>query len=279
MPHSTKFSCISQHTERDLGSGDRENLDRAQERAKLEPMASLYLNPALEPADAELGARVTVTGDEARHAVQVARVRMGERIAIGDGSGFLVWGIVVAASPAELAIEVDEVRHDPEPEPPLWLAQALAKGDRDELAVQAATELGAAGVIPWAAERSVSRWEGAKAEKGRDRWVSIVREASKQAIRSRVPDVAGLATTANLAALPGTLLVLDPLGDVALTEVPVGAEQITLVVGPEGGISPREFALLEEGGAIRVRLGPEVLRTSTAGPSALAVLNARLGRW
>jgi 16S rRNA (uracil1498-N3)-methyltransferase len=242
-------------------------------------MASLYLNPELEPADAEVGSRVSITGDEARHAVQVARVRLGERIAIGDGSGFLVWGSVVAATPTELAIEVDEVRHDPEPEPPLWLAQALAKGDRDELAVQAATELGAAGVIPWAAERSVSRWEGAKAIKGRERWASIVREASKQAIRSRVPEVAALATTAQLAALPGLLLILDPLGEVALTEVPVTGEPITLVVGPEGGISAREFALLDQAGATRVRLGAEVLRTSTAGPAALAVLNARLGRW
>ena len=242
-------------------------------------MASLYLNPELEPADAELGARVGVTGDEARHAVTVARVRIGERIAIGDGSGFLVWGPVVAASAAELAIEVDEVRHDPEPEPPLWLAQALAKGDRDELAIQAATELGVAGVIPWAAERSVSRWDGAKAAKGRERWASIVREASKQAIRSRVPDVAALATTADLAAGPGRLLVLDPLGDAALTELELDGEPITLVVGPEGGISPREFEQLEAAGALRVRLGPEVLRTSTAGPAALAVLNARLGRW
>ena len=242
-------------------------------------MASLYLNPELEPADAEFGARVGVTGDEARHAVTVARVRIGERIAIGDGSGFLVWGPVVAASAAELAIEVDEVRHDPEPEPPLWLAQALAKGDRDELAIQAATELGAAGVIPWAAERSVSRWDGAKAAKGRERWASIVREASKQAIRSRVPDVAALATAADLAARPGRLLVLDPLGDAALTELELDGEPITLVVGPEGGISPREFEQLEAASALRVRLGPEVLRTSTAGPAALAVLNARLGRW
>jgi 16S rRNA (uracil1498-N3)-methyltransferase len=242
-------------------------------------MASLYLNPELEPADAEVGARVSVGGDEARHAVTVARVRLGERIAIGDGSGFLVWGLVVTASAAELAIEVDEVRHDPEPEPPVWLAQALAKGDRDELAIQAATELGAAGVIPWATERSVSRWEAAKAAKGRERWASIVREASKQAIRSRVPQVEGLATTADLAALPGRLLVLDPLGDVALTELPLDGHRVTVVVGPEGGIAPREFDALVAAGALRVHLGPEVLRTSTAGPAALAVLNVRLGRW
>jgi len=242
-------------------------------------MASLYLNPELEPADAELGARVTVTGDEARHAVTVARVRLGERIAVGDGSGFVVWGAVVAASSDQLAIEVDEVRHDPEPEPPIWLAQALAKGDRDELAIQAATELGVAGVIPWAAERSVSRWEAAKAAKGRERWASIVREASKQAIRSRVPEVAALAATADIAALPGRLLVLDPVGDIPLTALPLDELRLTLVVGPEGGIAPREFDALVSAGAVRVRLGAEVLRTSTAGPAALAVLNARLGRW
>jgi len=242
-------------------------------------MASLYLNPELEPADAEIGSRVSVGGDEARHAVSVARVRIGERIAIGDGSGFVVRGAVIEASAAVLAIEVDEVRHDPEPEPPLWLAQALAKGDRDELAIQAATELGVAGVIPWASERSVSRWDGAKAAKGRERWTSIVREASKQAVRSRVPEVAALASTAELVGLPGRLLVLDPLGDIALTELPLDARRITLVVGPEGGIAPREFDALVGAGALRVRLGPEVLRTSTAGPAALAVLNARLGRW
>ena len=242
-------------------------------------MASLYLNPELEPADAEIGSRVSVGGDEARHAVSVARVRIGERIAIGDGSGFVVRGAVIEASAAVLAIEVDEVRHDPEPEPPLWLAQALAKGDRDELAIQAATELGVSGVIPWAAERSVSRWDGAKAAKGRERWTSIVREASKQAVRSRVPEVAALASTTDLVGLPGRLLVLDPLGDVALTELPLDGRRITLVVGPEGGIAPREFDALVGAGARRVRLGPEVLRTSTAGPAALAVLNARLGRW
>jgi 16S rRNA (uracil1498-N3)-methyltransferase len=242
-------------------------------------MASLYLNPELEPADAEIGARVGVTGEEARHAVTVARVRLGERIAIGDGSGFVAWGAVVAASAAELAIEVDEVRHDPELEPALWLAQALAKGDRDELAIQAATELGVAGVIPWSAERSVSRWEGAKADKGRERWGAIVREASKQAIRSRVPDVATLASTTELARLPGQLLVLDPLGEIAMTELTPDEARVTLVVGPEGGISPRELETLTAAGAVRVRLGTEVLRTSTAGPAALAVLNARLGRW
>jgi 16S rRNA (uracil1498-N3)-methyltransferase len=242
-------------------------------------MASLYLNPQLEPADAEVGARVSVTGDEARHASTVARVRVGERIAIGDGSGFLVWGRVVAADRDELAIEVDEVRHEPEPEPPLLLAQALAKGDRDELAVQAATELGISGVIPWAAERSVARWEGAKRDRGRERWRSIVREASKQAIRSRIPDVADLTTTAQLLTATGRLIVLEPDAPTALTSLTFDDRPITLVVGPEGGISPRELGGFADAGADIVHLGREVLRTSTAGPAALAVIAAALGRW
>jgi 16S rRNA (uracil1498-N3)-methyltransferase len=243
-------------------------------------MASLYLHPALTEADAVVGARVEVTGDEARHALQVARVRPGERLSIGDGRGTVVRGAVVEAAAGVLALQIDEVVYEPAPVPALWLVQALAKGDRDELAVQAATELGVAGVIPWASERSVSRWEGAKVARGEERWRSIVREAAKQAIRPRVPEVAPLATTAQLASLDGLVLVLEPTADVPLTGVTLdGAERITLVVGPEGGIAPRELDRLRESGAVLARLGPEVLRTSTAGPAALAVLNARLARW
>ena len=233
-------------------------------------MASLYLSPELDPADAGIGTRVTLRGDEARHAVGVARVRTGERISIADGSGFVVRGPVIATAPGELVLEVEEARHDPEPEPRLWLAQALAKGDRDELAAQAATELGVSGVIPWQAERSVSRWQGPKAAKGRERWAAIVREAAKQSLRSRVPEVLPLGS-----ALPGLVLVLEPEAELALTAVELpDTGDITLVVGPEGGLTDRELAL-----GTPVRLGAEVLRTSTAGPAALAVLNARLGRW
>ncbi len=241
-------------------------------------MASLYLTAGL--TDARVGARVEVTGDEARHALQVARIRPGERIALGDGHGTLVRGTVVAGEPGVLAVEVDEVAHEPAPVPALWLAQALAKGDRDELAVQAATELGVAGVIPWAAERSVTRWEGVKVARNEERWRTIVREASKQAIRPWVPEVAPLATTAQLVSLPGLVVVLEPSAETRLTGIAFdGVERVTLVVGPEGGIAPRELDRFAEAGAVLARLGPEVLRTSTAGPAALAVIAGRLGRW
>lgn len=240
-------------------------------------MASLYLDSGLDPAVGP-ETRIRFGGDEARHAATVARVRPGERIAVGNGAGVVAWGTVTAVG-AEVEVDVDEVHRDDAPVPELWLAQALAKGDRDELAVQAATELGVAGVIPWAAERSVSRWEGVKVARGRARWASIVREATKQSIRSRVPVVAELATTRDLAREPGRLLVLEPTAAVPLSEVGLDADRIVLVVGPEGGIAQRELELLADAGATPVRLGAEVLRTSTAGPAGLAALNIRLGRW
>lgn len=242
-------------------------------------MASLYLAPDLTGRDVVAGSVVQVTGDEARHAITVARVRLGERISVSDGGGLLASGAVTATDGGVVTVEVESAARHPAPAPGVWLAQALAKGDRDELAVQAATELGVSGVIPWAAERSISRWEGAKAEKGRERWASIVREATKQSIRPRVPVVEPVTTTAALAKLPGSILVLEPTAPVRLTEVELDADRITLVVGPEGGVSPRELEAFTAAGAALVRLGPEVLRTSTAGPAALAVLNARLGRW
>lgn len=239
-------------------------------------MASLYLLPGL---DAGVGDAVRLTGEEARHAITVSRVRVGERLALSDGAGLVVTGPVIAVEKDALELEVAAVERHESPRPELWLAQALAKGDRDEMAVQAATELGVSGVIPWAAERSVARWDGPKAAKGRERWASIVREATKQSLRSFVPPVDELATTAALAKLPGQVLVLAPDAETTLTAVELDPVRVTLVVGPEGGTAPRELDLLREAGATAVRLGPEVLRTSTAGPAALAVLNARLGRW
>jgi 16S rRNA (uracil1498-N3)-methyltransferase len=236
-------------------------------------VASLYLSTALESTD--VGSSVTLTGDEAKHAVTVARTRVGERLSVGNGRGLIATGTVTALDP--FSIDVEEVRVEAAPEPQLWLVQALAKGDRDELAVQAATELGVSGVVPWAAERSVTRWDGAKVEKGVARWQAIVREASKQSIRAWVPEVGTLTSTGSI---EGYALVLDPTAEVALSTVEVPTSgRISLVVGPEGGISPRELDLLEQKGAVRVRLGSEILRTSTAGPAGIAVLNARLGRW
>lgn len=251
-------------------------------------MAHFYLDDSLAAqlagADAPLGAIVRLTGPDARHAVTVSRVRPTERLRLGDGAGLIVEGEVVEASPQEVALRVENVDRAPEPRPRIVLVQALAKGDRDELAVQAATELGVDAIVPWQAARSISRWDAAKAEKGRARWATIVREASKQAIRPRVPEVAPLATTAAIAQLAAsaTVLVLDPLAEhplTALDAAALGDRDVVLVVGPEGGIAPEELTALNAAGARGVRLGDTVLRTSTAGPAAIAVLSGMLGRW
>lgn len=242
-------------------------------------MAHFYISEELETA--AVGDRVSITGPEARHAVTVSRLAVGETVAIGNGAGLVVTGQVVTAEHTELAIAVAEVAVEPRRTPAVFLAQALAKGDRDELAVQAATELGVDGVIPWTAARSISRWEGAKIAKGRDRWTAVVREASKQSMRSWIPDVLDLVTTKQLVRLAegARMLVLEPTAELTLGALETGSEDLILVVGPEGGIAPQELDALAAAGASVVRLGDEVLRTSTAGPAALAVLNVKLGRW
>ena len=242
-------------------------------------MAHLYISEELESA--AVGDRVAITGTEARHAVTVSRLAVGESIAIGNGAGLIVSGPIVTAEHTELVIDVAEVVEAPRRTPAVFLAQALAKGDRDELAVQAATELGVDGVIPWTAARSISRWEGAKIAKGRDRWSAVVREASKQSLRAWIPDVLDLVTTKQLVRLAegARMLVLEPTAALTLGELETDDRDLILVVGPEGGISPQELDALAAAGASVVRMGDEVLRTSTAGPAALAVLNVKLGRW
>jgi 16S rRNA (uracil1498-N3)-methyltransferase len=242
-------------------------------------MAHRYLDETLSPV--QVGARIAITGAEARHAVTVSRVQPGERISVGNGAGFVASGTVVSAEHAEFVVEVDEVADVAASAPAVWLVQALAKGDRDELAVQQATELGVDGVIPWAAQRSIVKWEGAKLRKGRERWEAIVREASKQSLRAWLPEVAELASIAVLTALAKEtrMLVLEPEAELALSAIELDERDIVLVVGPEGGIGPGELSRLEGAGAELVRLGDTVLRTSTAGPAALALINAKLGRW
>lgn len=264
-------------------------------------MAHFYLDEALTQANSEPGAVVSVRGAEAKHAVTVSRIRPGEQLLLGNGAGLMLKGTVRTVAAGEFTLEVAEANQVEAPAPRIRLVQALAKGDRDELAIQAATELGVDGVIPWAAARSVSKWEGAKIAKGHERWSSIVREATKQSIRPWLPDVGELSSTKMLVQLAtGTrMLLLEPTADIRLTELALSdpaadqadgrldgrldavpdAKDILLVVGPEGGIAGSELDALKAAGATPVRLGTTVLRTSTAGPAALVILNQALGRW
>jgi 16S rRNA (uracil1498-N3)-methyltransferase len=268
---------------------------------------ALFLLPDGGLSGVVQGTVLTLDGDEGRHAATVRRTRSGEHIDVADGSGRTVRCEVTEAQRDRLVLRVLAVADVAPRLPRLVLVQALAKGGRDEAAVETATELGVDGVVPWQASRSVVRWAAERGERSRLRWVATARAAAKQSRRPTVPDVGALVTTSDLARLAeatvragGAVLVLheeasEPIGSVPLPSPgpasvpgpapgPVPApggtpSDVVVVVGPEGGLSPEEVDVLLAAGARAVRLGPEVLRTSSAGAAALAVLSVRLGRW
>jgi 16S rRNA (uracil1498-N3)-methyltransferase len=243
-------------------------------------VAHFYLSEQV--TGASVGDRLLLAGDEGRHAALVARMRVGERTTVGDGRGRVATAEATAVSKDTVELQVVDLDETPEPRPRITLVQALAKGGRDELAIQAATELGVAAVAPWQAARSVTRWEGRKAETGAARWAGIVREASKQAMRPWAAAGLPLMSTADVVALArdAATVVLDPDAAVRLADaVPAEVEDLVLVVGPEGGIAPDELERLTAAGATSARMGPTVLRTSTAGPAALAALAITLNLW
>ena len=242
----------------------------------------LYLvdPPALErvaPGDAlELG------GDEGRHAATVRRTRVGERLLVAAGLGRCARTLVEQVGQGRLALRVEDVDSVAPPVPGLVLVQALAKGGRDELAVETATELGVDAVVPWQAARSVVVWSGERGERSRRKWETTVRAAAKQARRPLVPPVRPTVRTRDLAAAAASaaVLVLHEDAPLALAQAPVPAGgELWVVEGPEGGIAPEELAELAAAGAVVARLGPQVLRSSSAGAAALAVLSVRLNRW
>ncbi len=233
------------------------------------------------------GARHVLDGAEARHAGVVQRRRPGEAVDVVDGAGVRLCCTIAEVEPGRLVLQVDRRVVEPPPPVPLVLVQALAKGDRDERAIEAATEVGVDGVVPWQAQRSVVVWRGDRAARSRAKWLATVRSATKQARRAWLPDVAEAVTTAGLAGLAGEVvaggglaLVLHEAAGTPLSAVQLPATgQVLVVVGPEGGIDDAELEMLTAAGARAVRLGPHVLRTSTAGPVAAAMLAERLGRW
>jgi 16S rRNA (uracil1498-N3)-methyltransferase len=229
------------------------------------------------------GDPVRVEGDEAHHAVAVRRLRVGEGVVLTDGTGTTVTGTVAATGKRDLTVEAVDVVAVPAPDPSLTVVQALPKGDRGELAVEVLTEIGVSRIVPWAASRSVAVWKGERAVKSLTRWRSTAREAAKQSRRAWFPEVTGLASTTDVVALVAAAdlaVVLHEGATRPLSSVDVPATgAVVVVVGPEGGLTDDEVADFAEAGAVPVRLGAEVLRTSTAGLAACAALLARTDRW
>ncbi|KOX24286.1 16S rRNA methyltransferase [Nocardiopsis sp. NRRL B-16309] len=238
-------------------------------------------------------ATVVLTGAEGRHAAVVRRIRAGETVDLSDGRGERARCTVVEVGRDSVVCEVGKRWHEPAPRPRLTVVQALPKGDRGELAVEMMTEAGVDVIVPWAAERCVTRWKGDRAAKSLAKWRAAAREAAKQARRGRLPEVTGLAGRDDVAALlsgADTAIVLHEDGAVGLSGIAVpdgdrasaddGADHgVVLVVGPEGGFSDAELDAFTGAGARTALLGPSVLRTSTAGVAALSILQVRSGRW
>ncbi|WP_346927421.1 16S rRNA (uracil(1498)-N(3))-methyltransferase [uncultured Arthrobacter sp.] len=245
------------------------------------------------------GSVFTVDGPEARHAVTVKRLAVGEPVDIADGAGKRLTGAVAAVAPNQLTVTCAELSDEPQPAVRLVLVQALAKGDRDELAAETATELGIDAVVPWQAERSIVRWKAERAAKAHAKWQSVVTAAAKQARRAWIPEVRSAVDGAGLQAAVAAADLAIILHEDAVRQLRQVLEawqatssadpstgnasgegrEVLLIVGPEGGISPREVTRLCDAGAVTALLGHHVLRSSTAGPAATVLASDILGRW
>ncbi|WP_031082747.1 16S rRNA (uracil(1498)-N(3))-methyltransferase [Streptomyces sp. NRRL WC-3549] len=233
------------------------------------------------------GPEFVLDGPEGRHAVSVKRLNPGEDVVLTDGRGRWAEGVVRAAEGKDrLVVGLATVREEPAPEPRITVVQALPKGDRGEVAVETMTETGVDAIVPWQASRCITQWKGERGLKSLAKWRTTAREAGKQSRRVRFPEVSEAMTTKQVAALlagadfAGVLHEDRDAPSAALATAGLPAQgSIVLVVGPEGGVSPQELAAFAEAGAPPYRLGPSVLRTSTAGTAAAALLMGRTGRW
>ncbi|WP_322857665.1 16S rRNA (uracil(1498)-N(3))-methyltransferase [Mycobacterium shigaense] len=246
-------------------------------------VATLFYLDALP----EVGDVAVVGGDEGFHAATVRRIRPGEQLVLGDGAGGLAHCEVEAAGRDGLSARVLRRWSVARPRPPVTVVQALPKSERSELAIELATEAGADAFLAWQAARCVATWQGARVDKGLRRWRAVVRSAARQSRRAYIPPVDGVLSSSALAqrirdevAAGAVVLALHESATTRLADAAVApADSLVLLVGPEGGIAPEEIDAFTAAGVVAVRLGPQVLRTSTAAAVALGALGVLTPRW
>jgi len=249
----------------------------------------VFIHPDLSAA--RTGEAFSFTGPEARHAVTVKRMGEGERLELIDGTGIRLTLTITATSGKDsLEGMVESIVTTLEPTPRVTVVQAIPKSERAELAVDLATQAGADEIIAWQADRCVAKWDGKKAPKAVAKWQAAADSAAKQSRRARIPQVRGPLTTPQLvqelrrdraacdAAAAPTVLVLHEEATASIKDVPL-ADDVVVLVGPEGGIGDAELDRLKEAGAVPIKLGPEVLRTASAAMVALAAIGMRTQRW
>ncbi|MGV1036613.1 MAG: 16S rRNA (uracil(1498)-N(3))-methyltransferase [Candidatus Nanopelagicales bacterium] len=253
---------------------------------------ALFVISESEFATLVVGAPYSLAGDEGRHAAAVRRLNAGETLWLSDGVGNLAVGSVLSTQGKDcLTVEVTSLVNESVPSPSVTVVQSLIKGDGMERALETMTEAGVDRIAVWAASNSIVRWRVEQIDKAMAKLGRRILEASKQARRSRFPELSGpLDTTTLVAGLsdgslaPGSgpvlALVLDEGAQEGIADVDFSlAERIVLIVGPEGGVSPAERIELAGTGAHHVKMGPTVMRASTAGTVALGAVLAAAGRW
>jgi len=226
------------------------------------------------------GSTQTLDNDDAHHAIKVLRLKLGEVIKISDGVNKWVSGSIIEISKKELTISISERGDFEEKKPELVLVQAVTKSERNKEMLELAIEAGVDRIIPWQAERSISKWQSDSAQK----WEIGIKEACKQARQVRLPKLMPMLTTAGVVQLlskEARIIVFhESAGEkFAQLQLPESLASIYLVIGPEGGISQSELSKFENGGSKIVRLGETVLRSAHAGFAAISAVQTKLGRW
>ena len=225
---------------------------------------------------------IEVDGDEAHHAIKVLRIKSGEEILISDGNGNWVRASVENIDKKSFTAKVLE-RGSREPRTPkLVVVQGIPKSDRIKEAIEILVESGVDLIIPWQADRSISKWQKDSLTK----WQSTAIAATKQSRRFNVPEIVeelALSQLLEIESETGAILVMHESATKKLSEVVTSKfaelSEIVIVIGPEGGISGAELELLQGAGAQIVGLGPEVFRSAHAGGAALSAVSALIGRW
>jgi 16S rRNA (uracil1498-N3)-methyltransferase len=240
-------------------------------------MLTLFLVDKLEGADS-----IEVSGDEAHHAIKVLRIKLGEEILISDGAGNWVQASVENIEKKSFIAKVLERGFQAEKSPRLIVVQGLPKSDRVKDTIEILVESGVDLIIPWQADRSISKWQKDSLAK----WQNVAVAATKQSRRFRTPEIIdglSLSELLEIESANSAVLVMHESATTKLSEVVTSKfadmSEILIVIGPEGGISESELVVLKGAGAHIVGLGPEVFRSAHAGGAALSAVSALIGRW
>ena len=226
------------------------------------------------------GSTQELSGDDGHHAVAVMRLAVGEQIKIADGSGNWVSGTITEVGKKNLKIDVAQRGSAQAGKPELVVVQAVTKSDRTKEMLELLTVGGADQIIPWQAERCISKWQSDSSSK----WLLLIKEAAKQARRVKLPVLSDEVTTNQLLKLfkdSDKVVILHEDASMGISQINLSkdADRIILIIGPEGGISDSEILQLEGAGAVSARMGDLVLRSAHAGFAALSAIQTSIGRW